>query len=117
MLGTKRTFGTKTLAERVNRIAQAPSYTPPVDPNAQSGRRAERAAAWRPGTLVLLGGERLEVVVKNISATGARVEFVRSTHLPERVQLIEPLQGINRRAYVTWQDWGSAGLQFVSETR
>ena len=55
----------------------------------------------------------MNVVVKNISDTGARIEFVRSIYLPDRVKLTA--RGTSRWAYVTWQTGGVAGLQFVGE--
>jgi hypothetical protein len=100
------------LAQRVRKVAETPSFVPgPAVPTI--GNRELRAPAFRPGTLTFMGGERIEVVVKNISATGARVEFVRNTRLPERVLLTEPLMGVNKWAYVTWETWGVAGLKFV----
>lgn len=113
MLGTKRASDSKVLAARVTKIAQAPTYVPRKPEEAKFGKRAMREISWKQGTLVFQTGERMDVVVKNISETGARIEFVRSTYLPERVRLIEPIRDINRWAYVTWQTWGVAGLKFV----
>lgn len=111
MLGTNRKIAAAVLATRVNRIAQAPTYTPPKPADVKFGKRAQRKIAWRPATLSFQSGERMDVVVKNISETGARIEFVRSTYLPDRVKL--SAQGISKWAYVSWQTWGVAGLHFV----
>jgi hypothetical protein len=111
MLGTKRNTVSKSLAARVTRIAQAPTYTPPKPVEVKFGKRDQREISWRPAILSFQSGERMDVVVKNISETGARIEFVRSTYLPDRVKL--SAQGINKWAYVTWQTWGVAGLHFV----
>jgi hypothetical protein len=115
MLGTKRASDSKTLTARVNRIAQTPTYTPPRHVDTKFGKRDQREMSWKPGTLIFQSGERMDVVVKNISETGARIEYVRGTYLPERVRLIEPIQDLNRWAYVTWQTWGVAGLRFVDK--
>ena len=117
MLGTRRMSVPKKLSARVKRIATAPTCAPQAPDYGKFDKRAERTTGWRPGTLIFLGGERLKVVVKNISDTGARIEFVRSTQLPERVQLVEPIRGVKRSAYVIWQDWGVAGLQFVDRPK
>ena len=109
MFGKKPSSNPGKLAERVRAVAETPSK-PAVH---MSPKRAPREPQWKPGTLTFTGGERLAVVVKNISEEGARVEYVRGTHLPERVLLTEPSQRINRWAYVTWQTWGIAGLKFA----
>lgn len=115
MLGRKQASVSKSLAQRVQRIAIAPTFAPPRPTDAKFGKREVREPSWKPGTIAFLGGERVEVVVKNVSESGARIEYVRGTHLPERVRLVEPMQGINRWAYVTWQTWGVAGLRFVDK--
>ncbi len=55
----------------------------------------------------------MDVVVKNVSATGARVEFLRDIQLTDRVMLSEPTLRIKTWTYVVWQTRGAAGLQFV----
>lgn len=98
------------LAARVRKIAETPAI---VQPRPAFGKRQPRVAGFKPGTLTFHGGERVDVVVKNLNANGARVEFIRGTRLPERVQLTEPSHGIRKWAHVTWQTWGVAGLEFV----
>ncbi len=53
--------------------------------------RAVRQAVFRQGALILANGERMRVAVKDISMTGARVEFFARCELPELVVL--PLSG------------------------
>jgi hypothetical protein len=114
--GRKTVFGKKSsrvpgaFAQRVRKVAETASFVP-EDPSV--GNREPRAPAFKPGTLTFQGGERIAVVVKNISRSGARVDFVRSDRLPERVMLVEPLQGVNTWAHVTWQTMGVAGLKFA----
>lgn len=112
MLGRKMHTLSGAFAERVRKISEAApalaskQVTPPET-------RAPRALAYRPGTLIFVGGERVDVMVTNLSATGARVQHKRGTPLPERVCLKEGRTGKELWAYVTWQTWGVAGLQFV----
>ncbi len=110
MFGKKSQTSSVGLQARIQKIAATPSA---VLAKPAFGKRQPRALSFKPGTLTFLGGERLDVVVKNLNAAGARVEFIRGTRLPERVLLIEPLQGIRKWAHVTWQTWGVAGLEFV----
>ena len=115
MLGRKQTPLSATLSQRMQRIAATPAFAPERVAVQTFGKRAIRADAWRPATIRFQTGERIDVVVKNISDTGARIEFVRSTYLPDRVRLTA--QGTSRWAYVIWQTWGVAGLQFVGEAK
>jgi len=113
MLGRKKV--NETLALRMGRIARAPTYTPARPVEQKFGKRATRADGWSPGTVSFQSGERFDVVVKNMSETGAKIEFIRTTYLPDRVRLTS--KGVSRWAYVSWQSWGVAGLQFVAEDK
>lgn len=115
MLGRKQTSVSKMLAQRVQRISTAPTRAPAPQVDTRFGKRAVRSDAWRPGTISFQTGERFDVVVRSISETGARIEFVRNAYLPDRVKLTA--QGMTRWAYVSWQTWGVAGLQFVGESK
>lgn len=111
MLGKKSHTKSDILSARVRRIAETPSASPV---RATFGKRRQpRVAGFKPGTLTFTGGERVDVVVKNLNASGARVEYIRGTRLPERVMLTEPQNGVRKWAHVSWQTWGAAGLQFV----
>jgi len=113
MLGRRHTPLSATLSQRMQRIAETPAFAPERVADRKFGKRAIRADAWRPGTISFQTGERMDVVVRNISDAGARIEFVRSIYLPDRVKLTA--QGTSRWAYVSWQTWGEAGLQFVGK--
>ncbi len=115
MLGRKQSPLSAALSARMQRIAETQAYAPVRPADQKFGKRAIRADAWRPATISFQTGERIDVVVKNISDTGARIEFVRSTYLPDRVRLTA--QGTSRWAYVTWQTWGMAGLRFVGAAK
>lgn len=113
MLGRKKV--NETLALRIDRIAKAPTSAPEHTVERKFGKRAIRADGWSPGSVSFQSGERFDVVVKNISETGAKIEFIRTTYLPDRVRLTA--KGVSRWAYVSWQSWGVAGLQFVAEDK
>jgi hypothetical protein len=101
------------LADRMRKIAAAPAEEV-TNSSAHTGeKRAERKSTFKSGTVTTLGGERVDVVVKNISATGARIEFFRDKQLTDRVMLSEPTLRIRTWAYVVWQTRGVAGLQFA----
>ncbi len=63
--------------------------------------------------MTLDGGSKLKVIIKNLSATGARVEYSVRTVLPDDVLLTEPTLQIKRRARVVWRGEGVAGLRFI----
>lgn len=110
MFGTRSKSVSGALAARVRKIAET---TRPAPRAPVAAKRQVRAPSFKPGTLTFVGGERLSVMVTNISDRGARVEYVRGTRIPECVQLIEPMTGTKKWAYVSWQTWGMAGLEFV----
>jgi hypothetical protein len=85
---------------------------PPL--SSKSGpERPPRQARFKRGEIMLETGLRLQVVVKNLSETGARIDFHEGgTDIFGRVQLIEPSVGLKRWARVVWKDQASAGLKF-----
>lgn len=111
----KRPPTSSALAERMRRAverpaAPGPAFTPPADI-----ARSTRQPVFRQGTLVLADGERLSVVIKNLSESGARIEYFVRHELPDVVVLIESTLRIKRRARVVWQRDGAAGLAFDSD--
>jgi hypothetical protein len=104
------------LASRLKAIAAKPAleqaeYT---TLNLKNGR-APRNATFKQATLTLSGGERFDVVMKNISDSGARVEFFSKGVLSEYVTISEPTLRLKLRARIMWQTDGAAGLQFIRE--
>lgn len=75
--------------------------------------RAPREAIYRSATIVTLGGAQRNVALKQLSVTGARIEFHSREPLPEQFVLIEPIRGLRRRVRVVWQDDFVAGVAFV----
>ena len=134
MFGRKPGSGGDALAARVRQIAGprplAGAAEPPVDPVTVFARsfdtplvaksvrkqdRAPRQAVFRTATMVTSGGARQNVALKDVSATGARIEFHTRGTLPELVVLIEPMMKLHKRARVVWQEEGRAGLAFLTD--
>lgn len=101
------------LAERLRKIADVPAEEVTYSSVQPGEKRSERKPTFKAATLTFITGERVDVVVKNVSDTGARVEFMRDISLPDRVLLSEPTLRLKIWAYVIWQTRGAAGLQFV----
>jgi hypothetical protein len=75
--------------------------------------RAERERVFRQATLVFPDGHRMAVVVKDVSTTGARIEFFQHIRLPEEVMFLEATLKLRKRARVVWQEDGTVGLAFL----
>jgi hypothetical protein len=76
-------------------------------------KRSDRKDSFKQGLLVLGNGERLDCVIKNVSETGARVDFFRGgSGIAGRVKLLDQSTGTQRWAQVVWKDQNSAGLKF-----
>jgi hypothetical protein len=105
------------LADRLKKIAT--TKPPAIDPASQPVRsvsrptREERRAVFKNGILEFTGGAKLDVVVKNVTTKGARIEFHERVMLPGEVQFASPMLGIRKRARVVWQDENTAGLEFI----
>lgn len=85
----------------------------------QSAPEAERSRAarhylFKTATVRLPSGGMVEVIVKNLSASGASIEF-RGPKLPDKVLIIEPSLKLHRWAKVVWQSAGGAGLKFIAD--
>jgi hypothetical protein len=102
------------LGDRMRKIAGSVGVPEEITySSVQAGNRADRHPTFKQGTLTTRGGERIPVVVKNISSTGVRVEFFKDVQLGDHVLLIEPTLQIRTWAEVIWQGRGAAGLKFV----
>lgn len=124
MFGKSKPPPKSALADRMRRVTThrpppgaddwelLPSPTPH---NSKLYPRSERAPAYRQGVIVIEDGQRVQVVIKNLSATGARIEYFLKRELPREVTLIEVTMRIRRRARVVWQGDGVAGLEYVAD--
>jgi hypothetical protein len=105
------------LADRLRKIAAQPALEDNAyekSDHSRDAKRQKRDPTFKQATITMLGGERMDVVVKNLSAGGARIEFFRKVNLTEHVLLSEPTMRIKTWAKVMWQKDGAAGLQFVA---
>ena len=95
-----------------NRADAAPgSSAKPI----RNKRRTERKSAFKQGILISSSGERVEIVLKNISDAGARIDFFRGgSAIAGEAVLSVPTLGIKRNVRIVWKDQTSAGLEFVS---
>jgi len=92
-----------------------PSADAIIQPSRKGPRpdREVRRAVFKNAVLDLSGGAKLDVVVKNVTSKGARIEFHERIMLPDEVQFTSTMLGIRKRARVVWQDDGTAGLEFI----
>jgi hypothetical protein len=119
-MSKKSDYGAKkgALTDRIRQVAERkapPAFQPPPPPPRPKQQRQDRRVLFREGYVILESGQKVRVVIKNLSNTGARVEFFSQTMLPEEVVLSEPILKLRRQARVIWQREGVAGLRFVGE--
>lgn len=118
MFGKRPIGGKDALNQRVRALSArgaspdlAKSATPPA--SKQPKLRPSRDAVFKNGSLTLPDGARIAVVIKDLSAAGARVEFFARTTLPQMMVLSEPMLKLKVRVRVVWQDGGAAGLEIL----
>jgi hypothetical protein len=103
----------EVLAARVGAIASAPASAPDLDVGF-ARQRAARQSVYRQAVLVLEQGERLPVVIRNVSDGGIRVEFFRKTPISDLVLVDEASLALRAWSRVAWQRDGASGLYFIS---
>ncbi|MEZ5936747.1 MAG: PilZ domain-containing protein [Hyphomonadaceae bacterium] len=105
------------MADRMKAISgkSEPTDVEYVDTRIRKGKRAPREPVFRQGSLLLPGGQKLQVVLKDLSAGGTRVEFFQRLELPPKVMVVEPSKNIRAWARVVWQREGVAGLEFLPD--
>jgi hypothetical protein len=114
----KKPTGKDLFAERlkaINKPARAQPIHPPATAQPTKPARAPRQTVFRNATILFASGERMAVVIKDLSATGARVEFVARVDLPPEATLID-ITGRRRQVRVVWQREGAAGIEFIGVT-
>ena len=124
MFGKPKPPPKSALADRVRRVTthRPPAGSdewelqpPPPPHSSKLFARTERSPSYRQGVIVIDDGQRVTVVIKNLSVTGARIEFFLKRELPPEVTLIEVTMRIHRRARVAWQGEGVAGLEYLPD--
>lgn len=115
MFGKSKPPGRSVLESRLRTIAERAPTSVVKETAPRSKERASRQAVFRNATITLDSGERMTVAVKDVSASGARVEFFRHVALPVSFLLSEPMMKLKRRVRVVWQREGVAGVEFIEE--
>jgi hypothetical protein len=106
------------LADRMRTVVAHASPAPASAPKLPSRikPRSPRAEKYKHGVLLLPDGERVDVILRNLSEKGARIDFYAgNTGLSGPVLLLEPSLGLKKQAIIVWKDRNSAGLLFVGE--
>ena len=102
------------LLGRLKAISDRPAGTgDSVSVGPHSKSRPARKTTFKQGMLLLPMGERLPVVIKDISDTGARVEFFQNRTLEGQVRLEEQSLGLSIKAKIVWQTGSLVGLSFI----
>jgi hypothetical protein len=102
-------------ATRVQAIAEMSAPTDYGDAVTSEGRAA-RTTVFKQAMLMLPHGEKLPVVIKNMSATGVRVEYFANRPLGDRVLITEPSVPLRFWADVVWETDGAGGLRLKNDT-
>jgi hypothetical protein len=103
------------LTDRLRQVAErkTQAFQEPAPPPRKTTERAERRQVFREGYVILPSGQKLRVAIKNLSSTGARIEFLGQSELTDEVLLLAPMLELRQRARVVWQLNGAAGLHFI----
>jgi hypothetical protein len=109
-----RSDGPGRFADRLRDVSETPAAGTAPGLAGPHGGRAEHGAAFTVATLTSITGGWIDVIAKNLSTTGARIEFLSNTLLPDRVLLSEPTTRLQVWAYVILQEPGAAGLEFFA---
>lgn len=78
---------------------------------ANDARIAKRRRTNRAG-IIKTNGRELPVLLRDASATGARVRLVTPCDVPERVLLVAPMEKIDAACSVVWRRGNDLGLRF-----
>ena len=106
-------FGRKpanALHERMRAIVERPAGQTAAP---KTNARVERETVFKQATVTLDSGARHLVAIKDISPSGARIEFFHDIALEGLFTISEPMTRLKRRARVAWRAQGAAGLVFV----
>ena len=54
----------------------------------------------------------MDCLVRNMSESGAKIEFANPVFVPSDLELMVPLRGYSRRAHVVWRQAKALGISF-----
>ncbi len=55
----------------------------------------------------------IDGLVRNMSQSGARIEFADPVFVPDEFELVIPLKGHSRRARIVWREAKALGISFL----
>lgn len=61
------------------------------------------------------GLSSIDCIIRNMSASGARLEVDGSIAVPQDFELEMPSQGVTRRVSARWRDVNAVGIEFIPE--
>jgi len=98
--------------DRVNSIV---AKAPPADYADVGGRgaRAKRQPVFKQALAILPHGEKVQIAIKSMSATGLRIEYFQNRPLPPAMIISEASIPLHVRAELVWQGEGAAGLRII----
>lgn len=88
-----------------------------ADNNADLRRALPRRRVLKDAKLVLSDWSVVDCTIRDMSATGARLEFGGPTELPEELRLLVVSSNMLIPARRAWQRGLSAGVRFTGEGR
>jgi hypothetical protein len=74
-------------------------------------RRDARHRVLKAGTIDF-GGGGIDCTVRNLSSTGAALEVVSQTGVPEKFTLVVPGDGLHLPCHVVWRKAYKIGVRF-----
>lgn len=74
-------------------------------------RSTPRRATNKAG-VILANGKEHTVVLRNASASGARLRLVRNAELPDRFRLSAPMEKIDADCHLVWRRGNDIGVKF-----
>jgi hypothetical protein len=98
--------------DRISAITAKPAPSNYVEVGGRRPR-ASRHAVYKQGVAILSHGERVPVVIRNLSPKGCRIEYFQNRILEGRVLLEEPSISLRRWAEIVWHENGVSGLSFI----
>ncbi len=75
-------------------------------------RSRRRYGTVMPATVVLPDYGRIPCVVRDLSATGAKINLSRRHMLPDHIWIVIPQMTVTRRARLVWRNGEFAGIAF-----
>jgi hypothetical protein len=76
------------------------------------GRTAHRHRVLKVALIEFSGGGAIKCVVKNLSASGAALEFESALDIPDRLTIGIPPEPVKRRCRVVWRSQKRIGVSF-----